>query len=687
MKISRHLHNSRIPFALASAIAAMFATQAAHAITYYWDNDGTTAGYGSAGGTWASPTVSQWSTSTNGTGTPGASITTTGSDALNFGNGATGLGTGTITVTGTQNAPSLTFATGSGNITLSGGTLSGVNSITVNGPASATISSNISSGSNLTKSGTGTLTLSGANGYSGIFRLSQGTLILDDTGTLGTATLNFFAPNTLALQTTASSTKIMANRIFVGSTTSTVSGGQSFEFTGIVVNRGGNNTLTNNITGAGKTLTMSGTVGLHQSAGPASFTLAGSGTTNITGVIVDNINDGLAVSGPGGNNRLIINTTGAVNLSNTNIYGGTTTITAGTLGVSVLANGGTDSSIGRSSNAAANLVFGAPTATLRYNGSSNVTTNRGFTLSSGAGGGATIESSGSGTLTIDNTVAMAYGTSNETRLLTLGGTNTGANTFSKVIANNGSSATSLTKAGAGRWDISGTNTYTGATNVNAGTLAITGSGSINASSGVTVAAGANFVYNSSDTITNSLSLSGAGILSRAILGGSGTIGAALTLNNLGDTLSPGNSPGIQTFTTAQTWSSFSYDWEVNNFTGTTAGTDFDRLGLNTLDLTGTVGSYILNVLSLTASNVAGNVPNFSEVNRSWTILTSSGGITGFNAANWTINTTGFTDVTTGNWALAQTGNDLVLSYAAVPEPDVAALIGGLGMLVLLRRRR
>ena len=90
---------------------------------------------------------------------------------------------------------------------------------------------------------------------------------------------------------------------------------------------------------------------------------------------------------------------------------------------------------------------------------------------------------------------------------------------------------------------------------------------------------------------------------------------------------------------------------------------------------------------MTASNVAGNVPNFSEVNRSWTILTSSGGITGFNAANWTINTTGFTDVTTGNWALAQTDNDLVLSYAAVPEPDVAALIGGLGMLVLLRRRR
>jgi autotransporter-associated beta strand protein len=246
---------------------------------------------------------------------------------------------------------------------------------------------------------------------------------------------------------------------------------------------------------------------------------------------------------------------------------------------------------------------------------------------------------------------------------------------------------SLTKTGAGTQVLTGVNTYTGATNVNVGTLAITGSGSINAASGITVAAGARLVYNSSTTMMNTLSLSGAGTSSRAILGGAGTIGATVTLDNIGDTLSPGNSPGIQTFTEAQTWSSFSYDWEVNNFTGTTAGTDFDQLGLNALNLTGGPASYTLNVLSLTASNAAGNVPNFSEVNRSWTILTSTTGITGFNAANWSINTTGFADPTTGNWVIAQSGNDLVLSYNVIPEPNVAALIGGLGVLLILRRRR
>ena len=188
-------------------------------------------------------------------------------------------------------------------------------------------------------------------------------------------------------------------------------------------------------------------------------------------------------------------------------------------------------------------------------------------------------------------------------------------------------------------------------------------------------------------MTNSLSLSGAGTSSRTILGGTGTINTTLTLDNLGDTLSPGNSPGIQTFTPAQTWSSFSYDWEVNNFTGTTAGTDFDQLGLSsTLNLSGGSGSYILNILSLTALNAAGNVPNFSEVNRSWTILTSSG-ITGFNAANWSINTTNFTNSYTGAWVIAQSGNDLVLSYNAVPEPNITMLLGSMGLFALVRRRR
>lgn len=41
----------------------------------------------------------------------------------------------------------------------------------------------------------------------------------------------------------------------------------------------------------------------------------------------------------------------------------------------------------------------------------------------------------------------------------------------------------------------------------------------------------------------------------------------------------------------------------------------------------------------------------------------------------------------GSFSLGQTGNNLVLTYAVVPEPSAAMLVGGLGMLALLRRRR
>lgn len=261
-------------------------------------------------------------------------------------------------------------------------------------------------------------------------------------------------------------------------------------------------------------------------------------------------------------------------------------------------------------------------------------------------------------------------------------------TLGSSLANSSASITNgVLKSGLGITTFSQVNTYTGGTRVDHGTLTIASAGRINTSSGVTVAAGAKFVYNSSTSLSVATTLHGDTTANRAVLGGTGTIGTSVILDNLGDTLAPGNSPGIQNYTAAQSWSSFSYDWEVNNFTGTTAGTDFDQIGLgSTLELSGGSGSYILNVIGLNALNENGFTPDFSEINRSWTILTSTGTLSGFNAANWTINTAGFTDLDTGSWTLDQSGNTLVLSYTVIPEPR-AALLGGLGLLMLLRRRK
>jgi hypothetical protein len=232
----------------------------------------------------------------------------------------------------------------------------------------------------------------------------------------------------------------------------------------------------------------------------------------------------------------------------------------------------------------------------------------------------------------------------------------------------------------------------GGTTVGAGTLVVSSSGSITASAtnSVIISNGASLRYNGGTAlIVGRMDLGVGGGPGRAVLGGTGTINSAVTLDSLNDVLSPGNSPGLQNFTPSQTWASFTYDWELNNFTGTTAGVDFDQISVTgSLDLSGT--SYGLNVLSLTAGNVSGNVANFTEVNTTWTILSASGGITGFDASKWSLGTNNFSTgtIVLGSFYVDQVGNDLTLNYA-VPEPSTYALLGfaALGCGVWFARRR
>ena len=172
-----------------SLVALGLAATTAQATPYYYDNNSDTAGFGTAGGTWAAPTPGAtpgWSTSAAGDAFPGSVTTTTG-DVLNFGNGATGLGAGTITVSGTVNAGNMTFASGSGAIVLSGGsiTLADDETITVNNTAN-TISSILGgAATSLTKAGTGTLTLSGNNTYSGGTTIGGGEIKASHNSALG----------------------------------------------------------------------------------------------------------------------------------------------------------------------------------------------------------------------------------------------------------------------------------------------------------------------------------------------------------------------------------------------------------------------------------------------------------------------------------------------------------------------
>jgi len=62
-----------------------------------------------------------------------------------------------------------------------------------------------------------------------------------------------------------------------------------------------------------------------------------------------------------------------------------------------------------------------------------------------------------------STAANAYTFGDMDRTFTLGGTNTGNNTISGVLANSATKKLSVSKSGTGKWILSGANTYTGAT--------------------------------------------------------------------------------------------------------------------------------------------------------------------------------------------------------------------------------
>jgi len=172
-----------------------------------------------------------------------------------------------------------------------------------------------------------------------------------------------------------------------------------------------------------------------------------------------------------------------------NSYTGATTISGGTLSVTLLANGNSNSSIGKSTNAATNLILDG--GTLQYIGAA-ASTDRLFTLTQNGGtiDASGINISGSGAISFTNAGNIALiGTT--ARTLTLTGTNPGANTLAPVITDvSVGNATSLVKDGVGQWVLTGANLYSGTTNINAGTLQAGAANTLSSGSAITVAAGA-----------------------------------------------------------------------------------------------------------------------------------------------------------------------------------------------------
>ncbi|CAN5667748.1 hypothetical protein BH11VER1_BH11VER1_17180 [soil metagenome] len=337
MKTSRFRHCFLGGFLL--LLSLLFTLQPLQAATYYWDNNSTAAGFGTAGGTWG--TNNFWTTDATGVVAPGSAATI--NDDLNFGTNVYGLAAGTVAVTGTVNAKSITFGSYSGAVLLSGGTitLGGTGQITSNN-ASDTIGSVITGSVGLNKLGTGTLTLTGVNNYTGLTTISAGVLNIQNASALGNVSSGTLVSTGAALE--------IQGGIAVGAEALTLNG-TGINNGGALRNISGNNSFAGLLTLGSATRINSDTVG-------TTLTLSNTGT--ITGATF-----GLTVGGAGNtliagiigttSGTLTKDGTGTLTLSGANTFTGATTVNGGGLNL----NYATQSNSKLSDSAALTLGGGA----------------------------------------------------------------------------------------------------------------------------------------------------------------------------------------------------------------------------------------------------------------------------------------------------------------------------------------
>lgn len=554
-------------------------------------------------------------------------VTITGGGSVGFSK-ALSNGTSPLNIITTNNSTT-TFTAGTSNITSLSGNSGG--SVVING---ATVNSNTSSTYGSSNSiakfdlQSGTVNFNGGVGTSttdgSLIKVSGGTFTATSVGLGRTANVGQTnAPLTSGFVVTGGTASLSAN-LNVGTS---------------------NSSATARVDGG--SLTINGTANVGNTTNTRWNTLqVSNGTLDVNGT------DGVQLS----------TNTGTVNNSQLLLTGGTTTVQA--------------------------IKYGAAASAANSRG--DVLVNSGSTLYIGSGG-VSVVSANAYTANFNangGTIgAKANWSSSVGIALTGNSTFRAADAASSsfdITLNSGLSGTgSLTKTGGGNLNLNAANSYAGSTTISAGSLVLGASGSITSP---TIINNGNFNVSA---VTGGFALA-----SGQTLSGSGTVTGAMTVAG---TLSPGNSPG--TLSTGNLiWSNGGdYNWQMVDATGA-AGSAYDTVSVTgTLDLTAlTSGQFGINLWSLssTGPDVNGNAINFNNtIDQSWTILTTSGGISGFDASDFLISiganngTAGFSNALGGGaFSLDQVGNNLVLNFTAIPEPG-AALLGGMGLLALLRRRR
>ncbi len=362
-----------------------------------------------------------------------------------------------------------------------------VNTLTVGASnANSTFSGVLGGSGGLVKTGAGQLTLSGSNTFSGGATVQGGTLALAggnaliDAGAVNVAggTLSLVNSETIGSLAGAGAVALGANTLTTGSTSSTFVG--AIGGTGALVKQGaGVFTLSGANTYSGGTTLNQGTLAL---AGGAA--LADSGAVTVNGGTLD-----LSAGSE---------TVGAVTLNNGSIVDGSLasasgfSVNAGSISAQLTGTGGlTKQGSGTVTLSGANIYSGATAVNagtlLLAGGSALADTNA---VSVSAPGTVTlVNDEAIGSLAGAGAVALGAST------LTVGGSNSNTN-FSGAIGGSGQ----LVKNGSGQLTLSGTNSFSGGTTVQAGTLAVAGGSALIDTGAVAIAGGTFSLSGGNETV-------------------------------------------------------------------------------------------------------------------------------------------------------------------------------------------
>jgi autotransporter-associated beta strand protein len=595
---------------------------------------------------------------------------------------------GTLTMSGgtlTKTGGDETFVgrdQGTGTITQSGGTLTLNHNLYVGQSSGSTGTYNISSGAILNvgrdfvigrESGNGTLNMTGGtitktgdekflvghNNATGTVVQSGGTITANNELYIGNE--NASASGTYTLSGTGALS--VSNEVVVGRESGTgvlnVNGGT-------LTTSGNGNMYIGRRNGTGTLNQTAGTISVNREFGVGSRddNKIGTGTYNLSGGSIT-VTQNFFVGKEQGAIGTMTMTGGTVNANESLRIGhnqatGTLTHSAGIFNVQnevYIGNENNASSVGTYTlSGSAELNVGNEVHIGRDNGTGTFNLNGGTVTTKKLEGG-----NGSATVNFNGGIVKAkqddsnFITNLDTANLQGGGAVINSNGFNVGTSQAFTGTGGITKTGAGSLTLANTSSYSGSTTVAGGTLIVNGNIS-----------------------TSSLTAVDSG----ATLSGSGTVGAAV----INGTLAVGNSPGQM------------------NFTNTV-----DLNGITIMEIDGTSGAGVAgghDFINLTGAGAAGILTYGGtltlDIGAAFGVGTYSWNLFDFASETDTFATISLADQYSGSlldgdlngiWDLTSGGNTWqftestgVLGLTVIPEPG-AALLGGFGMLVLLRRRR